>query len=98
MTETTPVSKRTSLVTWVGLFVALFGMLLVRQVVNYVWPDGPLTSALIKEAGMWFVGAVLLVIIKGGERQPLSSIGLGTARWGKSVLWGLLLGVVCLLV
>src|ERR1700719_4390747 len=98
MTETTPAPKRTSPVTWIGLLVALFGMLLVRQVVNRIWPDGTFTSAIIKEAGMWLVGAVLLVIVKVGERQPLSSIGLGTARWGKSVLWGLLLGVVCLLV
>ena len=98
MTETTPAPKRTSPVTWIGLFVALFGMLLVRQVVNRVWPDATFTSALIKEVGMWLVAAVLLVIIKVGERQPLSSIGLGTARWGKSILWGLLLGVVCLLV
>ena len=98
MTETTAAPKRTSPVTCVGLFVALFGMLLVRQVVNRVWPDATFKAALIKEAGMWLVGAVLLVIIKVGERQPLSSIGLGTARWGKSILWGLLLGVVCLLV
>jgi uncharacterized protein len=47
---------------------------------------------------MWLVAAVLLVIVKVGEGQPLSSIGLGTARWGKSILWGLLLGVGCLLV
>jgi membrane protease YdiL (CAAX protease family) len=72
-------------------------MLLVRQVMNWVWPDQMFTSAVIKELGMWLVAAVLLVIVKVGEGQPLSSIGLGTARWGKSILWGLLLGVVCLL-
>jgi len=81
-----------------GLFVALFGMLIVREVVNRVWPDPTFFSAVVKEAGMWLVALVLLVIIKVGERQPLSSIGLGFARLGKSVLWGLLLGVVCLLV
>jgi membrane protease YdiL (CAAX protease family) len=32
-----------------------------------------------------------------GEGLPLSSIGLGTARWGKSILWGFLLGIGCLL-
>ena len=81
MTETTAAPKRTSPVTWIGLFVALFGMLLVRQVVNRVWPDGTFTAALIKEVGMWLVAVVLLIIIKVGEGQPLSSIG-PAARWG----------------
>lgn len=47
---------------------------------------------------MWIVGLVLIVIVKVGEGLPLSSIGLGTVRFWKSILWGLLLGVVCLLV
>jgi len=84
--------------TWIGLFLSLFGMLIVRQLVNHIWPNPTLASALIKEAGMWLVAVVLLVIIKVGEGLPLSSIGLGTARWGKSVLWGLLIGIACLLV
>jgi membrane protease YdiL (CAAX protease family) len=85
-------------VTWFGLFIALFGMLIVRQLVNYAWPTPTVNSALIKEAGMWLVAVVLVVIIRVGEGLPLTSIGLGTARWGKSILWGLLLGIVCLLV
>jgi membrane protease YdiL (CAAX protease family) len=80
------------------LFIALFGMLIVRQLVNYAWPTPTLTSALIKEAGMWLVAVVLVLIIRVGEGLPLTSIGLGTTRWGKSILWGLLLGVGCLLV
>src|SRR3954470_19520687 len=98
MNEIEPPPRRTSPATWLGLFVALFGMLIVRQVANAIWRDQAFTGAVIKEAGMWLVALVLLVIIKVGERQPLSSIGLGFARLGKSVLWGLLIGVVCLLV
>jgi membrane protease YdiL (CAAX protease family) len=85
-------------VTWLGLFIALFGMLIVRQVVNQLWPDPTFASAVIKEAGMWLVAVILLVIIRVGEGLPLSSIGLGTARWWKSILWGFVLGVACLLV
>jgi uncharacterized protein len=96
MTDSAP--PRPGPVTWLGLFIALFGMLIVRQLVNYCWPNQDLASALIKEAGMWLVAVVLFVIIKVGEGLPLSSIGLGTARWGKSILWGLLLGIVCLMV
>jgi membrane protease YdiL (CAAX protease family) len=73
-------------------------MLIVRQVVNHLWPNPTFGSALLKEAGMWLVAVALFVIIRLGERLPLSSIGLGTARWGKSILWGFLLGIVCLLV
>ena len=73
-------------------------MLIVRQLVNNAWPNPTFASALIKEGGMWLVAVVLLVLIKAGEGLPLGSIGLGTARWGKSVLWGFLLGFVCLLV
>ncbi len=96
MTDASP--KRLGPATWLGLFIALFGMLIVRQVVNYAWPAPTLTSALIKEAGMWLVAVVLLVIIRVGEGLPLTSIGLGTVRWGKSILWGFLLGIACLLV
>jgi|ERR1044071_2559901 membrane protease YdiL (CAAX protease family) len=98
MTETDSPPKRPGPVTWLGLFIALFGMLIVRQLVNYGWPNPTFVSALIKEAGMWLIAIVLLVIIKAGERLPLSSIGLGTTRWGKSILWGFLLGIGCLLI
>ena len=97
MTTDVASEKRVSPITWVGLFVALFGMLIVRQAVNHFWPTAGFTSAVIKEVGMWIVALVLIVIIKAGEGLPLSSVGLGTARFWKSILWGLLLGVVCLL-
>jgi uncharacterized protein len=97
-TENAVPGRRVAPITWVGLFVALFGMLIVRQAVNHFWPDATVTSAAIKEAGMWFVGLVIIVIVKLGEGLPLSSIGLGTVRFWKSILWGLLLGVVCLVV
>jgi len=34
------------------------------------------------------------VIVRRGERLPMRSIGLGTARWWKSILWGLVIAVV----
>jgi membrane protease YdiL (CAAX protease family) len=73
-------------------------MLLVRQVVNHLWPSPTFTSAIVKEAGMWMVAAILLLIVKRGERLSFRSIGLGTVRWGKSILWGLLIALICLIV
>lgn len=98
MTENITPATRVSPITWLGLFVALFGMLIVRQLVNHFWPGLTFSAAVMKEVGMWLVGLVLLVIIKVGEGLPLSSIGLGTVRFWKSLLWGLVLGVVCLVV
>jgi membrane protease YdiL (CAAX protease family) len=89
-------TSKISPVTWFGLFLSLFGMLLVRQAVNYIWPAPTFTSAVVKEVGMWVIAVVLLLIVRCGEGLPLSSVGLGTARWMKSILWGLLLAVICL--
>src|SRR6266542_2102268 len=36
----------------------------------------------------------LFVIIRRGERLPMRSIGLGTARWWKSILWGFVITIV----
>src|SRR5437764_15317851 len=37
---------------------------------------------------------MLLVIIRRGEHLPMRSIGLGTARWWKSILWGFIIAIV----
>ena len=96
MPEPLMTPSKSATASWIGLFIALFGMLLIRQVVNYAWATPSFTSAVVKEMGMWLVALTLILIVKRGEGLPLSSIGLGTTRWLKSILWGLLLGVVCL--
>jgi uncharacterized protein len=88
-------SSRPSAITWIGLAIALFGMLLVRQLVNWRWPEQTVSSALIKEAGMWLVGLILILIVKLGEGLPLSSIGLRWSHLFKSFLWSLLLTLIC---
>lgn len=82
-------------ITWIGLFIALFGMLLVRPIVNYLSPEPTVTTAILKEAGMWLVGIVLVAIILVGEGLPLSSVGLRASHLVKSILWGLLLTAIC---
>ncbi len=96
MNDEPATAPKISSATWLGLFLSLFGMLLVRQVVNYVWPTPTFTPAVVKEVGMWVTAVVLLVIVRCGEGLPLSSVGLGTARWMKSILWGLLIAAICL--
>jgi membrane protease YdiL (CAAX protease family) len=81
-----------------GLFIALFGLLIVRQVVSYLWPAQIFTAAVWKESLIWLCVIALLLIIRCGEKLPFSSIGIGTSKWWKSLLWGLVLAAVCFLV
>jgi membrane protease YdiL (CAAX protease family) len=85
---------KVSRATWAGLFISLFAMLIIRQVVAFFIPGTTFASALLKEALIWASAVTLLVNIRYGERLPMRSIGLGTARWWKSILWGLVIAVV----
>src|SRR5438067_2107866 len=71
---------------WLGLFVSLFAMLLVRQSVSYFWPILTFTAAAWKETLLWVSAIILLFIIRRGERLPLTSIGLGTVDFIANVL------------
>ena len=90
------IAPKVSHVTWLGLFLSLFAMLLVRQSVSYFWPILTFTAAVWKETLLWVSAITLLFIIRRGERLHLTSIGLGISRWWKSILWGLALTVICI--
>ena len=87
--------RRIPRATWAGLFVALFGMLIARQAVSYFWPTLTFTAALWKESLIWLCLIALITIIRRGERLPFTSIGIGTSPWWKSILWGLVITLVC---
>jgi hypothetical protein len=74
--------------TWAGLTISLFAMVVIRQVLVFFAPEITFGSAVLKEALIWLSAATLLVIIQRGERLPMRSIGLGTARWWKSIFMG----------
>ncbi len=88
------VPTKTSRATWAGLFVSLFAMVVIRQVFVFFVPEITFASAVLKEALIWVSAVTLLVIVRRGERLPMRSIGLGTARWWMSILWGLVIAVV----
>jgi CAAX protease family protein len=81
--------------TWVGLFIALFSLLIVREVGLLFWAPHAFSGTIWKESIIWVCASALLVIVRRGECLPLTSIGLGTARWWKSLLWGVLLMLIC---
>jgi uncharacterized protein len=81
-------------VTLFGLLLALFGIPLAVNGFRYFYGDVHSDLQFIsKEALVFGVTAILLLVVLGGEKLPLSSIGLHTRSIWKSIGWGLL-GVV----
>ena len=94
MPEPPSVPTKVSPATWAGLAISLFAMVVIRQVFVFFVPEITFASAVLKEALIWMSALALIVIIRRGEHLPMRSIGLGTARWWKSMLWGFVLAVV----
>jgi membrane protease YdiL (CAAX protease family) len=85
--------RRLSPFTWLGLVIALFGMLVVRHAVLHFSPTLTVSAAIWNESLMWVCIAAVCLIIRRGEKLPFSSVGLGTSRWSKSLGWGVVLTV-----
>lgn len=92
--EQPSVPTKVSRATWAGLAISLFAMVVIRQAFVFFVPETTFASALLKEALIWLNAVALIVIIRRGEHLPMRSIGLGTARWWKSILWGFIIAVV----
>lgn len=84
--------------TWLGLFVALFGILIVRWAVSLFYPEFSFLATIWKESLIWVCVVALLLIIRRGEHLSFRSVNLGTASLGSSLLWGGILAVLCALV
>jgi len=65
--------------TWLGLFIALFGILIVRAAVYALYPPYSFPAAAWRESLNWVCAIALLIIIRFGERLPFRSIGIGRA-------------------
>ena len=88
------VPTKASRATWAGLVISLFAMVAIRQVIAFFVPETTFASALLKESLIWVSALALIFIIRRGEHLPMHSIGLGTARWWKSILWGFIIAIV----
>lgn len=98
MNDQPSAAPRISGVTWIGLFLSIFGILIVRQTVAHFYPTLTFTASLWKESFIWLCAIAVLLIVIRGERLPLTSIGIGTAPLWKSILWGFVLAILCLLI
>ena len=81
--------------TWVGLFIALFGILIIRAAVYLFYPPYSFPAAAWRESLNWICAIALLLIIRFGERLPLRSVGIGGATIKSSLGWGGVIAVVC---
>lgn len=91
-------NKPVTVVTWIGLVIALFGLLIVRWAAALFHPGYGLMATLWRESLIWLCVVVLLLVIRRGERLPFSSVGIGTSTWKMSILWGIVITVLCILV
>ncbi len=94
MPDKTAATTKISRATWVGLCLSLFAMAIIRYAFVFLVPEITFGYAILKEALIWVSAAALLIIIRRGEHLPLRSVGIGTARWWISIMWGLVIAVV----
>jgi uncharacterized protein len=83
--------------TWLGLFVALFGILIIRAAVYAFYPSSSFPAAIWRESLNVVCAIALLLIIRFGERLPLRSVGFGRATPLQSLGWGVVLAIICLI-
>ena len=88
-------TTRSRRATWLGLFVALFGILIVRTAVYAFYPPYSFPAAAWRESLNWICAIALVLIIQFGERLSFRSVGIGCARVKSSLGWGGIIAVVC---
>ena len=82
--------------TFAGLAIALLGIPVIVTVQRLLAPQPAASSAvLVRELAILALTGLLLWLVRAGERQQLSSVGLRTERIVRSLAWGFGLAVVC---
>jgi len=84
-------------VTWLGLFISLFGMIIIRQAFRAITPEPGTALTLAREACQFLSAGALLWLVRRGEGLPLRSIGIGTSPLWKSLAWGAVTAVACII-
>src|ERR1700736_6816663 len=87
--------SKISPLTWVGLFISLFGFIALRLAFRGFGVSNSIAAGVWKELAIWILAALLILLIRRGERLPLSSIRLGVAPWRQSLKHGATLAGLC---
>ena len=84
MTNERGVANKVSPATWIGLFLSLFAMLVIRYAFVFFVPEMTFAWVILKETLIWVSAAALLVIILRAEYCPCalsaSAPGAGGCR------------------
>ncbi len=83
--------------TWLGLGLSLFSPIIIRQAFRAISPDLSPTLTLAREACMFASAALLIWLIRRKEKLPLRSIGIGTSPPWKSLAWGVVIAIACII-
>jgi uncharacterized protein len=99
MSEAATIEKpiRKDVVTWIGLCVSLFSMVIIRQAFRAITPEPGTAVALAREASMFATAGALIWLVRHRECLPLSSVGIGTSPLWKSLLWGAVIAIACMI-
>jgi uncharacterized protein len=91
-------SSRTTLsrTTWFGLCFSLFSMVVIRQVYRAIDVEPGTAVTLSREACMFVAAGALLLLVRRGEGLSLRSVGIGTSPVWKSLVWGAIIAVACI--
>jgi len=82
--------------TWFGLFLSLFSMIVIRQACRAVSTEPGISLVLIREVAMFACAGLLLWLIRRKEGLPLRSVGIGTSPLWKSLAWGFVIAIACM--
>ena len=81
---------------WFGLFLSLFGMLLIRGAFLHFSSDPRSPHVILARECCYFALAIfLLLLVRVGEHRPLSAVGIGTSVWWKTLGWAVLTAAMC---
>ncbi len=86
-----------SCATWLGLCISLFSLIVVSRFFHFIAPHPSVALTLAREASMFACAGLLLWIVRRRERLPLTSIGIGTSPLWKSLAWGVVMAVACVI-
>ncbi len=81
--------------TFLGLCISLFGFVVLRFAFRAFGPSASVITGVWKELAVWSLAAVLLLLVRFGERLPLNSIRIGVTPWRQSLRYGCILTGLC---
>jgi len=75
----------------------MLSMLIIRQAFRAITPEPGVGLTLLREALNFACAGGLLWLVRRVEGLPLQSIGIGTSPLWKSVAWGFVIAIVCII-